>query len=106
LTSGTPTPGISSFVLHDLSLGEDAFSDPTMNLSYDIDGASGHQHVYSTPYTQDPLIDSIPAGIYVGFEDLPFTDGSDFGYEDLQFVSPTLRRRPFPARSPGPACPG
>ena len=28
-----------------------AYSDPTMNVSYDIDGSRGHQHVYSTSYT-------------------------------------------------------
>jgi hypothetical protein len=45
-----------TFVLHNLSL-------PTLNVSYDIDGSVGHQHVYSTPYTAtSPILDSIPVG--------------------------------------------
>ena len=52
-----------TFVLHNLSTGRLAFSDPTLNVSYDIDGSVGHQHVYSTPYTAtSPILDSIPVG--------------------------------------------
>jgi hypothetical protein len=39
------------------------------------------QHIYSTAFGGDA---TIPAGIYVGFEDLP--DGGDLDYDDHQFV--------------------
>jgi hypothetical protein len=63
-----------------------AFSDPTLNGPFD--GGNGIQHVYSTAYTAtSPIIGPpgvIPAGTYVGFEDLP--GGGDRDYNDLQFV--------------------
>jgi hypothetical protein len=74
-----------TFVLHNLTLGLNAFSDPSLNVGYDLNGTVGHQHVYSTPYTQNPIIDSIPPGTYVAFEDLPFPS-SDFNYFDETFV--------------------
>ena len=75
------------FILHNLTLGLDAYSDPAMNLAYDFDGRNGHNHVYSTPYTAtSPIIDSIPAGTFVSFEDLRFTGSSDFNYNDEDFV--------------------
>jgi hypothetical protein len=62
------------------------YSDPSMNVAYDIDGSKGHNHVYSTPYTAtSPILDSIPAGTYVAFEDLPLP-ASDFNYFDETFV--------------------
>jgi hypothetical protein len=78
------------FVLQNNSLGEDAYSNPALNLSYDDGPATGttdgHNHVYSTPYTAtSPIIDSIPVGIFVAFEDLPFP-GSDYNYNDEDFV--------------------
>jgi hypothetical protein len=75
-----------TFVLHNLTQGKLAFSDPTLNVSYDIDGSVGHQHVYSTTYTAtSPIFDSIPVGTFVSWEDLPFP-ASDFNYNDLDFV--------------------
>ena len=78
------------FILRDLTLGENAFSDPSMNLSYDLGPATGttagHNHIYSTSYTAtNPIIDSIPAGTFVAFEDLPFPR-SDYDYNDETFV--------------------
>jgi hypothetical protein len=74
------------FVLHNHTLGMDAFSDPSLNSSYDVDGSKGHNHVYSTPYTAtSPIIDSIPVGTFVSFEDLPLP-GADFNYNDEDFV--------------------
>ena len=78
------------FVLQNNSLGEDAYSNPALILSYDDGPATGttdgHNHVYSTPYTAtSPIIDSIPVGIFVAFEDLPFP-GSDYNYNDEDFV--------------------
>ena len=75
-----------TFVLHNLTLNMNAFSDPSLNVPYDLDGTVGHQHVYSTAYTQtSPILGTIPAGTYVAFEDLPFP-GSDFNYFDETFV--------------------
>jgi hypothetical protein len=75
------------FELVNYTLGMNAYSDPSMNVSYDNAGETlGHNHVYSTPYTAtDPIIDGVPSGTYVGFEDLPFP-GSDFNYFDENFV--------------------
>lgn len=74
-----------TFVLHNLTLNANAFSDPSLNVGYDVNGSVGHQHAYATPYTQNPLIDSIPPGVYVAFEDLPFPN-SNFDYFDETFV--------------------
>jgi hypothetical protein len=83
-------------VLHNLTLNANAFSDPTLNVGYDLNGSVGHQHVFATPYTQNPLIDSIPPGVYIGFEDLPFP-ASDFNYFDETFVvTNTLLNVPGP----------
>lgn len=74
------------FVLVDLTLGKNAYSDPSMNVAYDSPGYGFHNHVYATPYTQtSPIIDSIPKGTFVSFEDLPFPN-SDFNYNDEDFV--------------------
>jgi len=73
------------FILHDLSLGMDAYSDPSMNGPYD--GGVGFNHVYSTAYTgAGPVIDSIPAGTFVSFEDLPAYWPPDWNYNDEDFV--------------------
>jgi hypothetical protein len=75
-----------TFVLDNLTLGLHAFSDPALNVGYDLNGTVGHQHIYSTPYTRtSPIIDSIPAGTYIAFEDLQFPF-SDFNYFDETFV--------------------
>jgi hypothetical protein len=75
------------FVLQNNSVGLDAYSDPSMNVSYDFPGDTlGHNHVYSTPYTAtSPVLDSIPVGTFVAFEDLQFPS-SDFNYNDEDFV--------------------
>src|SRR5256885_699842 len=36
-----------TFVLHNLSLGMDAFSDESLNVAYDSSGVTGHNHIYS-----------------------------------------------------------
>ena len=75
-----------TFVLQNNSLGKDAYSNPALNVAYDTNGSDGHQHVYSTAYTAtSPIIDSIPVGTFVAFEDLPFPN-SDFNYNDEDFV--------------------
>src|SRR5665213_32718 len=94
------------FELINNSLGLTAYSDPSLNLPYDVAGetANGHNHVYSTAYTATgPIPDPnqggsipvgiIPAGTYVAFEDLPFNGlgasvngNSDFDYNDETFI--------------------
>ncbi len=84
---GAVTAGDSlTFVLHNLTLGMDAYSDTSMNVAYDVDGTLGHNRVYSTPYTNEsPITDTIPVGTFVSFEDLRFPN-SDFDYDDENFV--------------------
>lgn len=76
-----------TFVLDNLTLGKQAYSNPALNAGYDSPTDTiGHNHIYSTAYTAtSPLFTGVPAGTYVGFEDLAFP-GADFGYEDEQFV--------------------
>jgi hypothetical protein len=74
-----------TFVLDSLSLGAMAYSNPSLNSSYDTDGSKGHDHVYATGYTSTPPIASIPNGTYIGFEDESFP-ASDFNYNDETFV--------------------
>jgi hypothetical protein len=89
------------FVLHNLSLNLNAFSDPALNVGYDLNGTVGHQHIYSTPYTQNPLIDSIPPGTYIAFEDQRFPS-SNFNYFDETFVvTNTLVNVPGPIAGAG-----
>ena len=98
---------VLTFVLQNLTLGKTAYSDPSLNNTYDDVGYLGsHQHVYSTAYTStSPIIDSIPAGVYVGFEDLPFPS-SDFNYADETFVFKNVNNSavpPSPTSTPEPA---
>ena len=77
-----------------------AFSDPTLNGPFD--GGNGIQHVYSTAYTAPGVI---PAGTYVGFEDLP--GGGDRDYNDLQFVFTNVAvNDPVPGPIAGAGLPG
>jgi hypothetical protein len=74
------------FVLHNLTLGADAYSDPSLNVGYDTDGTQGHNHVYATPYTAtSPVLPGVPTGTFVSFEDLRFPS-ADFNYNDEDFV--------------------
>ena len=78
---------ILTFVLHNLTFGgENAYSDPAMNVAYDGGSDVGHNHIYSTAYTAtSPVFDGVPMGTYVAFEDLRFP-GADFNYNDEAFV--------------------
>jgi hypothetical protein len=64
------------FKLNVLTTGDTYFS----QKSLDLDGIN---HVYSTHFSGDAP-NGIPAGTYVGFEDL--NGGGDFNYTDEQFV--------------------
>jgi len=79
-----------TFVLWNHTLGGiKAYSDPALNGPYDSYYAPlpGVNHVYSTPYTAtSPIIDSIPVGTFVSFEDLPASGWSDLNYNDEDFV--------------------
>ena len=75
-----------TFVLHNLTLVADAYSDPALNAPYDDAGVADHNHIYSIPYTAtSPVFAGVPTGAYVAFEDLRFPD-SDFNYDDESFV--------------------
>ena len=76
-----------TFVLDNLSLGQKAYSDASLNGAYDLaDWTGGHNHAYSTGYTAtSPLFAGVPVGAYVGFEDIPFP-GADYTYDDESFV--------------------
>lgn len=87
------------FVLHNLTVGRDAYSDPGMNLAYDSNTALVHNHVYATPYSAtSPQYTGVPAGTYVAFEDIPFP-GADYNYRDEVFVfsNVTVTAVPEPA---------
>src|SRR5262249_24142415 len=91
-----------TFVMHNISPGiGDLFSDPALNGPYD-GRATGTQHIYSARYTAtSPIFGSIPVGVFVGFEDLPFKD-SNFNYDDLTFVFTNViaAETPVPAALP------
>jgi hypothetical protein len=68
------------FVLYDQTLNEIFASDPSMS-------ADKVNHVYATPWGGGTLNGAaIPAGIYLGTEDLPISFPSDFNYNDDSFV--------------------
>ncbi len=65
------------FYINVLTTGHTFYSIKSMN-------GDGENHVYATPFSGDY---KIPAGIYVGFEDLTLSDGwEDHNYTDEQFV--------------------
>jgi hypothetical protein len=89
------------FVLHNLTQNMYAYSDPSLNGSYDLNGSPEHQHVYSTAYTAtSPIIGNIPTGTYVSFEDQQFPN-SDFNYNDLDFVFTDVASVPGPIAGAG-----
>ncbi len=48
-----------------------------------LNNPGGSQHIYSSAYTADF---AIPDGTYIGFEDIQPITGSDYDYNDHQFV--------------------
>ena len=64
------------------------YNQPTeTTLRSDAANADGSAHAYITPFTGGALQGTIfPGGIYVGFEDLLASQGSDFDYNDSDFV--------------------
>jgi hypothetical protein len=66
------------FTLQDLSTSTTFYSNPALN-------PDSLNHVYSTSFSGDNTV-PIPKGIYLSFEDLTPSQGSDFDYNDTQFV--------------------
>jgi hypothetical protein len=66
------------------STGGIVYSDASLNVPYD-GTVSNDNHVYSTSATAGQVNALIPAGTYVGFEDLSFPN-SDYNYFDDTFV--------------------
>lgn len=77
---------VLTFRLNVVTTGESLFSDKALN-------ADGVNHVYSTAFSGD-AIHGIPAGTYVGFEDL--RGGGDFDYDDETFVFTNIAAIPEP----------
>lgn len=67
---------VLTFQLNVLTTGETFYSDKSLN-------SDGINHVYSTSFSGD-AIHGIPAGTYIGFEDL--RNGGDLDYNDETFV--------------------
>ena len=67
------------FALRDATEGDLLYSVASMN-------ADGFNHAYATPYDGTGGPAGIPAGTFVGFEDRLASQGSDFDYNDDQFV--------------------
>ncbi|UAJ10554.1 PEPxxWA-CTERM sorting domain-containing protein [Polymorphobacter megasporae] len=77
LSFGNVTAGDAlTFLINVQTTGDTFYSQKSRN-------SDGANHVYSAPYAGGDY--GIPAGTYVGFEDLP-KGGSDFNYSDEQFV--------------------
>ena len=89
---------VLTFFLVDANTASTWFSDANLN----VDGKT--QHVYSAPYDglHPPLGAGIPAGTYVGFEDLSAAQGGDFDYNDDSFVFTNVATSstPLPAALP------
>jgi PEP-CTERM motif len=91
LDFGTIAAGATlTFFIDVKTTGNFWYSDPSMN--HDGVGGGTSNHVYSTDYTSG--VPGVPAGTYVGFEDLPANNGSDFNYFDETFVFTNVATTP------------
>ncbi|NBQ70842.1 MAG: PEP-CTERM sorting domain-containing protein [Nitrosomonadaceae bacterium] len=77
---------VLTFRLNVVTTGDSLFSDRSLN-------ADGINYVYSTAFSGD-AVHGIPAGTYVGFEDL--RGGGDFDYDDETFVFTNVAAIPEP----------
>ena len=86
-----------TFFLVDANTGSTWYSNPVSN-------SDSTQHVYSANYDglNPPFGGGIPAGTYVGFEDLALVQGGDFDYNDDSFVftNVSTSQTPLPATLP------
>jgi hypothetical protein len=74
-----------------------AYSDRSLNGPFDsfYSPTPAVNHVYSTNYTAtSPIIDSIPTGTYVAFEDLPASNPPDYNYHDETYVFTNVASSP------------
>jgi hypothetical protein len=92
------------FVLDDVTTGQYFSSVDYFGVAspsnYNDDG---YNHTYSTPYSDG--VSGIPAGTYFGMEDLGVTGlkplvGSDFDYNDDNFVVTNITANPTPTPEP------
>lgn len=77
---------VLTFQLNVITTGNTLYSDSALN-------ADGVNHVYSTAFSGDAA-HGIPAGTYVGFEDI--YGGGDFDYNDETFVFTNISPVPEP----------
>ena len=86
LDLGSVTAGDTlTFFITVSTTGATWYSDPSKNL--DGVGGTTSNHIYSTSFAGGAFGSNVvPAGTYVGFEDLPANGGSDFNYADEQFA--------------------
>jgi len=77
---------VLTFQLNVITTGNTFYSDNALN-------ADGVNHVYSTSFSGDVAL-GIPAGIYVGFEDI--YGGGDFDYNDETFIFTNISPVPEP----------
>jgi len=89
---------VLTFFLVDANTASTWYSDANLN----VDGKT--QHAYSALYDglPPPLGVGIPAGTYIGFEDLSLAQGGDFDYNDDSFVftNVAINQTPLPAALP------
>jgi hypothetical protein len=93
---GTAPAGATiTFVLENQSTSVDLYSTPSLN-------SDKLQHVYETAFSSagSYAAYNIPSGIYLGFEDLTSSQGSDFDYNDEQIVITGVSVTPLPAALP------
>ena len=85
---------VLTYFINVLTTGDTFYSDPTRN-------SDRQNHTYATAYTGG--VSTIPAGTFVGFEDLPASQwsGGQPNYDDETFVfTNTLSSVPLPASAP------
>lgn len=75
-----------AFFLYNQTTGETFSSDPALN-------ADGQNHAYVTPYSGVGGPAGIPAGLYIGMEDL-YIPPSDLDYNDDTFVVTNVKASP------------
>ncbi len=83
--SGVSVGDVLELELYNQNTGQTLTSDPGSDP-----GDPGVSHAYVTGYSANPLdsdyIAGIPAGLFVGMEDLGAGQGSDYDYNDDQYV--------------------
>ncbi|MGP8268623.1 MAG: PEP-CTERM sorting domain-containing protein [Terracidiphilus sp.] len=93
--SGVAVGDVLELKLYNASTNTWLTSDPSSDP-----GDAGVSHAYVTWYSANPLesdyIAGIPAGVFVGMEDLGAGQGSDYDYNDDQYVVTGVSTTPEP----------